>query len=732
MAGPGHTRYRLLTVVTGTFGAEDSEPSADGYAPLPFAAPLSEQLARQLSRFGYADRTIVRDVPAGELCTAVDRFLASCGPGDVAVVHVLSHGVVDPYTRKLRVVGADGRHLPQTEVERWQTDVEGRGEDRPSVLFLLDICHAGSAARLDWQGWVPDEQRHAWVIAATDQEASAFNGRFTRAAARVLARIADREVDLAAGWEHVPVCVIAQEIRREVTRSGADGLPQRVVGTRVDIASEEWFPFLTNPLYRPSAAALRRIRADVDESARPFLDEVDEVLDWRHFASRASGAGADFPARPGAFRGRSRELGRLAAWLDAPGPGTGMMLVTGSPGAGKSALLGVTVCAAHPVLSPVCEPLWRDRRDDLPAVNDALVAVHARQRRVEEIAASVARQAGLPGLHDSAGGLAGALHAAAISPVVVVDALDEAVDPVAVMTELLLPLAAVCRIVVGARGWPEFAALRERAAAGGTLLDLDLTPVTELRDAVAGYITDLLRPRYPNTAQRAVLHTLAATTATALSTPRPSGDGPRWGEFLVAGLFAHHLLRLEPIADVETAAAAAATVPTALPDVFELDLARTATDQPWLRPVLTALAHSLGSGMPRSLVAVVAPAFRALSDSVTEREVAAALETRTVLPSAGSGGGRHGPVPALPPGTRRPSARSGRARLRRSGSHPTAGPRRPPARPARSLGPGRTVPAAPRRRACRGGRRARPAPRRRQLPDPRRSGRTGGEPPVHH
>jgi energy-coupling factor transporter ATP-binding protein EcfA2 len=68
-----------------------------------------------------------------------------------------------------------------------------------------------------------------------------------------------------------------------------------------------------------------------------------------------------------------------------------LVVVTGSPGAGKSALLGVLVCAAHPQLRHATQDVWRTAAAR-PSENPALAAVHARQRSMAEITASLGRQ----------------------------------------------------------------------------------------------------------------------------------------------------------------------------------------------------------------------------------------------------------------------------------------------------------------------------------------------------
>lgn len=586
---------RLLSVVCSSFGDPLAEDDGIVYPPLPFSGPLAAELTERLADFGYTSVARLADLPAAELGRQVEDFLDSCGAGEVVVVHVIGHGIVNERTAKLLVVGGDGQVSSRTEVEGWLTAVEGRAA-APSVLFLVDLCYSGTVARLDWQGHIPDEQRRAWVIAATGQRDLAYDGRFSRATVAVLARIAAGDLDIAATYEFVPVERVAREIRREVDRLSEGSYEQRVVSIRSDPAAIPDFPFIPNPAYTEGPTVR------IDETTRPFLDDVDEALDWRHFAARASGGTLEVDGeriRPGAFRGRRRELRVIAGVFDAPRPRPGLVLVTGSPGVGKSALLGITVCATHPELSDLTEPLWRDHRDDLPAVHDGLVAVHCRQRHLGEIVTALARQLGVPVLTADPAVLVEALRDTGGVPPVVLDALDESMAPTGVMTELILPLSSVARVVVGVRPWPEFQPLRVAAA---TVIDLDDVPVAELRTDLAAYIDDLLRPVYRTAALRESRQAIATTVAAVLTEPR-TADDTRWGAFLVAGLYAHQLRNRPALADVTAARAAGQAVPRTLPEVFELDLT-TGAGQSW-RPVLTVLAHSFGAGIPRSLVDVV-------------------------------------------------------------------------------------------------------------------------------
>ncbi|WP_148588914.1 hypothetical protein [Streptomyces sp. WAC01526] len=76
--------------------------------------------------------------------------------------------------------------------------------------------------------------------------------------------------------------------------------------------------------------------------------------------------------------------------------------MTGGPGSGKSALLGVVVCAAHLHLRSATHHLWR-HIVTRPSANDRLVAVHARQRGVRDLTASLGSPQDRPGAVPSPG-----------------------------------------------------------------------------------------------------------------------------------------------------------------------------------------------------------------------------------------------------------------------------------------------------------------------------------------
>ncbi|WP_331768969.1 hypothetical protein OG948_34445 (plasmid) [Embleya sp. NBC_00888] len=356
----------------------------------------------------------------------------------------------------------------------------------------------------------------------------------------------------------------------------------------------------------------------VDPAVLPFLADVDAGLDYLHFMERASGTSAVAEygrGMLGRFAGRRRELGVLSNWLDNPSA-RGPAVVTGAPGSGKSALLGLLVCAAHPALREVTEELWmRASRVPLAAVT-GFAAVHARQRDVSEVCDSIARQLDVDAR--SPDRLLKTLRNNATPPVVVVDALDEMVQGSEVMDRLLLPLARdrrndgrpLARVLVATRPYSAFERLFDAATANGLLVDLDDVPQDELAMDLKDYVTAILRTTREFRHRDSVVKTFAHELASVLVN-RHSAELP-WGAFLVAGLCTRSFVNsgAHLATTRQEAAEAAHRVPQAPPEFLELSM-RSQPELFWLRPVLTALGTAHGQGMPVFALIRVAPLFAA-------------------------------------------------------------------------------------------------------------------------
>lgn len=632
-------------------GSSSAEPAApDG--PVPDPEPGVAQPGWQPS--------------AARLGVAVRQALTTAGPQDVWVVHVLSHGVVRP--TGLYALGADSVHTEGTSVRNWLSTVEDF-PGRPLVLFLLDLCHSGAAARFDHQlSGLTDGRHRAWVIAASGPSELAVEGRFTRAVADVLNAVAERSVQYDHSRRHLGFHWFVDRVRDRLGELVEErgGMAHRVTADVLDTVAPD-LPFFPNPCFAHGPADGPQARPGPDPFAHPPL--LDDVADPDHFLRHARG-GAGFASWPGAaghqddglFTGRHAELARLADWLGAGPASARLQVVTGSPGAGKSALLGVVLRAVHPGLGSMTGTV-----PEVAALSRVAIAppltVHARQRTLAEIVDSLTRQAGahVEGRGERPEGDPRRLvdflsRSSGSPPVLVLDALDEARDVAELVYDLLTPLTTLtrpdgrplCRVLLAARDEEPCSDLITAARADGCLIDLDDTSRQTLSADLARYVTKLLdrelgsagsdaeaegAPEHGTApdergdterggveqdgdeqggaergAARRGVTAFAEATAEALTDPeRAATTGP----YLIAALYASYALQddVRPLlGDPLSAAVLGAAVPRDLPALLDLGFARGHAHR-LLRPVLTALAFAQGDGMPVSLVAAVALAF---------------------------------------------------------------------------------------------------------------------------
>ncbi|WP_446046347.1 AAA family ATPase [Streptomyces olivaceus] len=503
--------------------------------PLEFVDSVVPRVQAALGRLGYHVRCHI-DPLQRDLRDALQSAEADA-PSGHRIVHVISHGQADADRKRLDMVPADGRIGRDTNVAGWISD--SNAEQRYS-LFLVDLCGSGVAARLPSLVHEAGQQTYAWVIAASDGREEAYDGRFSAAVADVLDDLAETGLGSDPSQEFVDFHLVARHIGKRLEATGGRG--QTVRATLMDpSAPTPYLPFFPNPAHASFATdPVRTGRAHLDPPVRDFLEEVDPV-DAQHFTGR--------PGRH--FTGRRSQLRLLASWLDDPGA-VRLCVVTGSPGTGKSALLGALVCAAHPQLAEQAAHI----RERLPgacraALHGHLAAVQARQRTLPDVLAALARQLHLPKPDDqwTTETFMDAVRALPEPPVLVVDALDEAINPSHVTQGLLLPLTGacrpggqpLCRVLLGMRPWKQFHQLSTRAETTGLLIDLDHSLRVELEEDLASYLDDVLThlDGYRTGPARPVREHLARTVAARLA--RTPQQGEKWGEFLVASVFTSYL-----------------------------------------------------------------------------------------------------------------------------------------------------------------------------------------------
>ena len=201
----------------------------------------------------------------------------------------------------------------------------------------------------------------------------------------------------------------------------------------------------------------------------------------RHWRPRARGVSID-SERGYRFRGRAAALHRIVAWLDRGEPDRRVLVITGSPGVGKSAVLGRIVTTADAAIRASLPPGDRAVRANVGSVG---CAVHAKAKTALEVAEEIARAASAR-LPKDTGDLAPAIRETLDEHGgrrfnVIIDALDEAASPEqarAIIDQVALPLAETCsdagaQVVVGTRRRDDGGNLLDRFGGALEAIDLD-------------------------------------------------------------------------------------------------------------------------------------------------------------------------------------------------------------------------------------------------------------------
>ncbi|MFJ5218769.1 AAA family ATPase [Streptomyces sp. NPDC088354] len=619
---------RSLVIGVGGFpqaalSEEDRARGVESFTRLDSVRPAVEELARALQRAGVQPAIPPLIDPTREEVKAAWRRMQDEHGEHPLVVHFSGHGARSR-GKPLYLAPLDGEATAERvretciSVDRLLEDVEE--SFAAPVLFLLDVCGGGQALATqlaqEFSGW----ERKAWVIAACKANEVTHGATFTKAAAAVLDRLVKNELDLSPALEYVPLDTLAAEVDRELARTAktAVGLRQSVVRTMREEAHVDPPPFLLNPSYAPDAAG--RFLAREDANLRQFATDLDPGLDPLHFITRAAGRTAGHQQSTAfLFRGRTAQLRTISTWLDnTSGDQSRLLVVTGGPGSGKSALLGVTVCVTHPALAPLRQHALAAIGGFRPASGKRVIAVHARQLSTQQIADSLlsqltqqraphARRGSEAG--DGTWALKEALQQAGPT-VVILDALDEAINPGAVLRDLVLPLsghspydpAPECRVVIGTRPWWEtFHNLQEAVTERPeVLLDLDAHARDDLAQDLAAYLDLLLYGLYSRATTDSIAHELA--------------HHAEHGAFLIAAIFGDHLRREAHSGRALSDDEIAAKLPYSITQMFDLHTTALVQANPWIRPLLAVLGHARGQGMPLDLLHTaalrIAPEFR--------------------------------------------------------------------------------------------------------------------------
>ncbi|MFF7355807.1 hypothetical protein ACFZA1_24635 [Streptomyces filipinensis] len=496
------------------------------------------------------------------------------------------------------------------------------------IVLVMDACSSGSGAGEASEAFTKVVADHSFVrppklvVLCSASSGARADERALSEAMRALLQDPDDTVETQRSWgPHDQSIRIEEMIAALDARLGPD---RRLEKRITDVFSTPFFP---NPRYDPELpetdlesrrrvrpAALRR--ADVREHFMLKFCGVDAVGDQGYF-----------------FRGRTRALRSIVTWLDTED--SGMFVVTGPPGSGKSALLGrlaVLSDASYRRDVVAVDPQALDGADPgtLPDIGAIDAGIHARGKDVLDCVEALAQPLGLQAPRGGWRGpeqLVSAVERTKRRFTVLVDALDEAL-PGAVGTlagRLLRPLADLpgVKVLVGTR----CRAVEARDAAARDLLRIlapeqrhrvDLDQDTDATEDIEAYaykrLTDLTGSPY------ALLDT-ERTRQAARRVARESES-----VFLMARLFTRALVRRN-ILDLDSPEAHEIFRSRDVAEVFAADLARYGPLRQQITDLLAPLAWALGPGLPKRTVwATAATALAGGARTYTEDDVAWVLD----------------------------------------------------------------------------------------------------------
>ncbi|GIE29635.1 hypothetical protein Ait01nite_026800 [Actinoplanes italicus] len=343
--------------------------------------------------------------------------------------------------------------------------------------------------------------------------------------------------------------------------------------------------------------AMPPIAVDIDDELKLLLADLPEDQ-RRHFLPKAQGA--ETGELPWYFEGRADEQRRIAAWLRASE--TGMLVVTGPPGSGKSALLGQVLAQSQPKLTAALERqhlAGRPPADQRPPADVFDAAMLLTGLNVEQVVGRLADDLGLgvPAETDTLAGridwLTSAL-AATGRRTVLVDALDEAQQPFEVARALLAAARVPgVRLVVGTRRstneGPDLPAESDENlldALGGGGAAAVVVPVDREPVALGRYV------------HRRLL-ALAGAAAPAMDIERIAGAvGTRAPQFLFARLVVHEIAARPELLGAERAGELDELIGGDHRTLFATAARRVGRRHPAYPTLLRALAFGLGRGLP--------------------------------------------------------------------------------------------------------------------------------------
>jgi hypothetical protein len=604
---PDVSSRRVTLVIVAQAEYEHWDPlTRKGWEPLTQIAQAAKDLADALRGKGY-DLQLPHLLKGGtrtEVVEALNGCLSGLSDKGRLLLYWTGHGT-----------GNGTHYLVTKESPRYEMSIANALPARDlanliaqshaeKILVVLDTCYSSTGAQsmaqeiheiLNEKTDRPGQSRFAAVIPSAVLKAQ--EGVLCRVLLKVLTerdlpqrRWTDRD-------DFIPVSALKVALLKALQAELGEGWqPARPF----DIGWDDIF--LPNPLYNPNQPAM------LVETPRRLL-EIPEAL---ALAAR----GIEVGEGGWYFTGRTRLLSELATWLRE---GTGLLVVTGPPGSGKSAVLGRMVTLSGPALREAKKAGAIDEvsRPTVPEPGVVNAAVHVKGMSLYQCAQELGGKIGveLPrGASFDPHAFIERVRGLAVSSTVVVDALDESTDPkgIGAFLKALTEKAGV-RVLVGSRYRPDGRPLRQDEDRRGQLLALfgQETRILDLRDEadskgdIAAYVDARLRAsRHRDDREIAKVAWAVADEAD--------------GVFLYARMVARTLNDAERLDG---------PLPDGTLGAFEADLkTRFGKRIELVDHLLAALAWGEGEGLSRAVWLTVATAVSAESGSFTDEDVTWVLD----------------------------------------------------------------------------------------------------------
>lgn len=450
------------------------------------------------------------------------------------------------------------------------------------VLVVLDTCFSmagvygfsqGARTRVALQRWDRSLPHGIHVIAAAREKEVAEPGAFSEALSEVLDNKDSRLGGSAQEFlkpDAVCSAVNAHVLARNFAQSAVYALVTPVSG---DIAE-----LIPNPRYD----CRRTIDIELQDHWLPKVRSgAVETTRWY-------------------FTGREQALSELVDWLKRPKGDGRARVVTGSAGVGKSAVLAHLVALADRDLRTRLEEngeLGGLSPNLIPPAGCFDVALHARGQTLDRIVARIADAANCPGA--TAAKLVKVLENRDTPFNIVIDALDEAFDPLRINSQLLRRIASIenVKLLVGLRsdGRAANPAMRVRGLGLNSVeIDLDSPRYLGAADVVT-YVTRRLLAEEEVDRPTPYRGNRAGSEQVARAVAATSG-----GVFLLAKVIADMLVAES--APRNPARAEQMLFPSGIGDAFKELLAGFDRDgdvgQQRVVDVLLPLAYAEGAGLP--------------------------------------------------------------------------------------------------------------------------------------